>query len=310
MSLRVWEMRCFFVYNPVSGKGKIVKNLDYIVSRLKEKYDEVETYATKCAGDMERAARDAVGKYDAIVFSGGDGSFNEVVQGVGGSDIQPELGYIPCGTVNDIAHTLGIPRRIKSAVDTIVTGVNEMVDCMQINDRYAMYVVAAGAFTSASYTTPQKKKKQIGRIAYGLEGIKKNMKFNVFDLKIKSGEDVLTTSGVLVLLMNGRYVAGMRANNRSSIQDGKLELAVIKQKKNPDFLKKIRAFIALIHLFLRGYSVKEKQIYRLEGSEFEIDTPENVVWNFDGEKGLCGKVSVRVLPKKINVIVPKHSKNI
>ena len=98
-------MNCIFIYNPVGGIGKIAKKLDLIVSELKHKYDEVEVYATKCAGDMARMARESVGKYNAIVFAGGDGSFNEVVEGIGGLDNLPELGYIPSGTVNDIAHT-------------------------------------------------------------------------------------------------------------------------------------------------------------------------------------------------------------
>lgn len=303
-------MRCFFVFNPVSGKGKIAKKLDYIVRKLKEKYDVVDVYATKGAGDMERAAREAAGRYDAIVFSGGDGSFNEIMQGIGDAEHPPELGYIPSGTVNDIAHTLGIPKGIRGAVKTVLTGDNVLLDCMKINDRYAMYVVAAGAFTSASYTTPQTKKKQIGRIAYGIEGIKKNMRFDVFDVSVKSGGNWVKTDSVFISLMNGRYVAGMKINRDSSITDGRIELAVIRQQKNPNFFKKIRAFLALAHLFLFGYKVKEKQILRFTGSEFEIETEESVVWNFDGEKGLSGNVKVCVLPKKINMIVPKGSKNI
>lgn len=303
-------MRCYFIYNPVSGKGKIVKKLDYIVGKLKEKYDTVDVYATKEPGDMERAARDAAEKYDAIVFSGGDGSFNEVVRGIGDAQKQPELGYIPSGTVNDIAHTLRIPKGVRRALKVILTGENTLLDCMKVNDRYAMYVVATGAFTSASYTTPQASKRQMGRFAYGLEGIKKNLRFDVFDVCVHCGEEKLETDSIFVILMNGRYVAGLKLNKRASIADGKIELAVIKQKKNPNFFKKIRAFLALAHLFLFGYRVHEKQIVRLSGSEFEIEASENVVWNFDGEKGVRGRVKVSVLPKKINMIVPKGTKNI
>ncbi len=303
-------MRCFFIYNPVSGRGKIVKKLSYIVSRLQEKYDTVDVYATKEKGDMERAARDAAGKYDAIIFSGGDGSFNEIVQGIGDSPVQPELGYIPSGTVNDIAHTLGIPKGVRRALKVILTGKNELLDCMKVNDRFAMYVVAAGAFVSASYTTPQSSKKQMGRLAYGLEGIRRNLKFDVFDVKVKSGEEEYASDSIFVMLMNGRYVAGMKLNKHASIADGQIELALIKQKKHPNLFKKIRAFLALAHLFIFGYKVREKQIVRFSGSKFEIWTSDDVVWNFDGEKGVSGKVEVSVLPKKINMIIPKGAKNI
>ena len=303
-------MRCFFVYNPVSGRGKIHKKLDYIVRKLESKYDYVEVYATKGVGDMERAVREAANKFDAIVFSGGDGSFNEVLQGIGDSACPPELGYIPSGTVNDIAHTLGIPKRVRGAIKVILTGDNALLDCMKINDRYAMYVVAAGAFTSATYTTPQSQKHQVGRIAYGIEGLRKNMRFDVFDVCIRTEKEEVKTDSVFVILMNGRYVAGIKLNKKGSLTDGKVEVALIRQKKDPNFFKKIRAFLALAHLFIFGYKVREKQITRLQGSSFEIEADEDVVWNFDGEKGVSGCVKIEVLPKKINMIVPKGNKNI
>ena len=85
-------MKCVFIYNPVSGKGKIEKKLNYIIKKLKEKYNEVEVRATQAPGDMTRFAQEAIGQVDAIIFSGGDGSFNEVLQGVAGVENMPELG--------------------------------------------------------------------------------------------------------------------------------------------------------------------------------------------------------------------------
>ncbi len=303
-------MNCIFIYNPVSGKGRIRKRIKYVVDKLREKYEIVDVYETRACGDMTAAAREAAKKYDAIVFSGGDGSFNEVLQGVASAEIMPELGYIPSGTVNDIAHSLHIPKNIRRALKVILGGENVMLDCVKVNERYAMYVVAAGAFTSATYTTPQSQKKLIGRMAYGLEGIKKNMRFDVFPVEVRNGNETVNTQSVFVLLMNGRYVAGMHINKKGSFADGKLEIALVKQTKNPTFLKRIRAYIALARLFLFGYKFKEKQIVRFEGSEFEIFVPENVIWNFDGEKGISGNVKIQVLPKKINMIVPKGLKNI
>lgn len=301
-------MRCLFLYNPVSGRGKISKKLDRIVRALERKYDSVDTYATKSPGDMARAAAEAAEKYDALVFSGGDGSFNEVVQGVAGASRMPELGYLPSGTVNDIAHSLGIPKNIDRALKVILTGDNVMLDCMKINDRYAMYIVAAGAFTSATYTAPQELKHHIGRIAYGVEGLRKNMDFEVFNVDIRSGAARERTDCVFVALLNGRYVAGLRLNRRGSMADGKIEAAVIRQRKRPNFFQKMRAYLSLASLFLFGYGVRERSITRIEGSHFEIDAGDSVVWNFDGEKGISGKVVIDVLPKKIDMLVPKGRK--
>ena len=199
-------MKCLFVYNPVSGRGRTGKRLSKIVRALRERYGDVCVAATSERGDMTRIVRASAPLFDAIVFSGGDGTFNEALQGVCESGCSPELGYIPSGTVNDVAHSLGIPKRLRGALRVIRTGRPAALDCMKINDRYAMYIVAAGAFTSAPYTTPQSLKKQMGFIAYGIEGLKKNLRFDVFGVTLSDGRRTVRTDSVFVVLMNGRYV--------------------------------------------------------------------------------------------------------
>ena len=303
-------MNCIFIYNPVSGRGKIHKKLNFITKNLREKYDDVTVYATQYSGDMTRAAREAVGKYDAIIFSGGDGSFNEVLQGIADFENLPELGYIPSGTVNDIARTLKIPRNIKKALQIIKTGRNEMLDCMKVNDSYAMYVVAAGAFTSATYNTPQTDKNNVGKLAYYVEGIKHNFNFDFFDIDCKSEKKHM--NGMLILFINSRYVSGFKVNELASLQDGKIEATVIQEeKKAKGIFKKFISLLVMAILFLFGRRrVKNTSLIHLEGTSFDVDVADEVVWNFDGEKGCNGRIHVEVVPKKINVIVPDSLKQV
>lgn len=303
-------MNCIFIYNPVSGRGKIARCLPRIVQALRERYEFVDVYASEGQGDMVRAAQSAAERYDAIIFSGGDGSFNEVVQGVCASGRSPELGYIPGGTVNDVAHSLGIPKRLGGALSVITGGRRAPLDCMRIGSRYAMYIVAAGAFTSAPYTTPQWQKKQLGRIAYGIEGLKKNLNFDVFGVRVEGENAVIEEDSVFVMFLNGKYVAGMPLNRGGSMQDGKIEAVLIRQRKNPDFLHRVRAFLALANLFLFGTRVRESQLVRLEGKRFTVQTRSDVVWNFDGEMGTPGRVTVEVLPGRLQMLVPRKKKNI
>ena len=307
-------MKCIFIYNPVSGNGKIAKKLDVIVNGLKEKYDVVDTYATKCSGDMTVKAREFATEYDAIVFSGGDGSFNEVLQGIGGLEKVPELGYIPSGTVNDIAHTLKIPKNIKKALKIITTGRLENLDCMLVNgERYVMYVVAAGAFTSATYTTPQTSKNHVGKIAYWFEGVKRNLKFQVFDVCCQNATECNHTHSVLISVMNSRFVAGFGLNKKASLQDGKIEVAIVPQKERPNFFSKIGGFFSVAKLFLFGYKKKKKPTKSLisaEGNSFDIEVGDDVVWNFDGEKGISGRIHIEVVPGKVRMIVPNKLKQI
>ena len=300
-------MNCIFIYNPVGGKGKIANKKDYIVKELQEKFDEVEVYATKCAGDMTRVAREAVGKYDAIIFAGGDGSFNEVLQGIADFEELPILGYIPSGTVNDVAHTLGLPTNLKKALKTIKTGVVEKIDCMKVDDKYAVYVVAAGAFTSATYNAPQIQKNQVGRIAYGLEGVRHNLKFQAFDVSCAGESETFETNEcVLITFMNSKYVGGFKMNKRADVQDGKIEVAIVQRnKKKPNFFKKASAYLAIAGLFLFGYHWRLRNTMRMSGSSFDVNVGDDIIWNVDGEKGKQGNIHIEVIPAKIKIIVPE-----
>ena len=266
--------------------------------------------ATQAPGDMTRFAQEAIGQVDAIIFSGGDGSFNEVLQGVAGVENMPELGYIPSGTVNDIARTLKIPKDIRKALKVITTGRNELLDCMKANDRYAMYVIAAGAFTRATYSTSQKQKNQMGKIAYFLEGATRELNFDTFNIDCKNKSADEHTSCVFVSFMNSCSVAGFRLNKCADLQDGKIEVAIVSQKKNPSVWRKIFAVFSVFKLFLFGYKAKNKVLIRLEGSEFDVDVGEDIVWNFDGEKGISGKIHIEVVPKRVNMLVSKKLKKI
>lgn len=305
-------MKCIFIYNPKSGKGKIQKKLPYIQARLHEKYETVDVYATKEAGDLTEKIRSVANDYDCIVFSGGDGTFNEVLQGIGEREDLPLLGYIPGGTANDVAHSLKIPRKsLRGALNVILSGKRELLDCMRINgEQYAMYSVSAGAFTSATYTTPQKKKKRFGWLAYGVEGLKKNLPFQVFPVEVISGEKTISTDCVFALAVNGKCVAGVRMNPQGSMTDGKMECAVVKQRSHPNFFQRIRAFFSLIGLFLFGYRAKSKNVTKASGEKLVFNVADDVVWNFDGEKGVTGKIEIEVLKGKVPLLVPKNNKNI
>lgn len=300
-------MRCLFLYNPNSGKGKISRKLDRIVNRLRLRYDEVTVCATKSGKDMEERARKGADFYDVIVFSGGDGTFHNVLQGIGDRDVQ--LGYIPSGTVNDVARSLGIPRGLKGALDVIVNGNAERLDCMRVNGvSYAMYIAAAGAFTGVTYGTPQEKKRKFGKAAYAVEGLKNEFDFQSFPVCAQCGGKIIKTQGVLIFIMNGRTVAGFPVNRQASMRDGVLETAVIKQAGRVGFFGKISACLSIAHLFLFGYKIKKRDIECLRGERVLIETREDVLWDFDGEKGCRGNVVIEVLPRRVKLFVPKNKK--
>lgn len=305
-------MKCIFLYNPHGGKGKIVKKIPYIIKKLRRNYETVDVYASRAPGDFTQKVRSFAADYDCIVFAGGDGTFHEVLQGIGDMEKVPLLGYIPSGTVNDVAHSLGIPRTsLRRALNVILDGRQEYLDCMLVNGaHYVMYSVSAGAFTSASYTTPQKNKRNMGALAYGLEGVRKNLLFRVFPIRAETADAKLETECVFALVMNGKCVAGLRMNPGGSMNDGLLEGVVIRQKKDPTFFNRMRALFTVAKLFLFGYRFRQNNIVHFPNETVRLEVPEDVVWNFDGERGVSGNIEVTVVPQKVLLIVPKRAKRV
>lgn len=297
-------MKCLFLYNPNSGKGKLLKKLPYIERRLKERFEEVVCCATKSAEDLEKQAREGAERFDAVIFSGGDGTFHHVLEGIGEREVT--LGYLPSGTVNDVARSLKIPRTVRGALKVILKGEPQNLDCMEVNgSQYAMYIAAAGAFTRATYATPQNKKRLFGALAYAVEAVLHDLKLQVFPLKIECGVQTLETHAVLILVMNGTSVAGFPLNRKGSMTDGKLEIAVIRQVKRPNFFQKIGALFSVASLFVFGCKIKKRDVAFFSGEEVRIRTSEDVVWDFDGEEGIKGNVTVKACPERITLFVPK-----
>lgn len=300
------SVRCLFLYNPNSGKGKIAKKLPLIERKLKERFGEVICRATKSGEDLEQQARAGAEEFDAVVFSGGDGTFHHVLQGIGERNVL--LGYLPSGTANDVAKSLGIPKRLKGALKVIEKGRAEAVDCMKVNgSHYAMYIAAAGAFTCVTYDTPQREKRLLGKAAYILEGFK-NMDYEPFPLTVTCGGKTVSTRAAIVFVLNGRFVAGFPMNKRASVQDGVLEVVILEQSKPTRCFSRFRTLCLLAHLFLLGKNRKKKGVTVLQGERVEIVTGEDVLWDFDGEKGMKGNVEIAVLPRRITMIVPKNKK--
>lgn len=300
-------MRCLFLYNPNSGRGKIQKKLPLIERMLKSCYDEVELYATKSAEDLQNKAAEGAESCDAVVFSGGDGTFNLVLGGIGERKVN--LGYVPSGTINDVARSLKISKNIKKALKVVVGGRVEKLDCMQVNQKdYAMYVVAAGAFTEATYSTPQIQKKRFGKLGYVFECLKKHRRFNSFSIEIVCDERRESTRAILVLIMNGKSVAGFPVNKNGSMQDGRMEIAVLREREDLNFWGRMRAFFEIADLILFGSKCKSGRLLRLNGDCVRIRTEEHVVWDLDGEKGNSGNIEIRLLPKKVAMFVPKNKK--
>lgn len=297
--------KCLFVYNPISGKGKVAKKEDYILNKLKEKF-EVELVRSQYAGHMGEVIRERGSDFDVIVGAGGDGSLNEIVDAVMSLEKRPRIGYIPAGTVNDVAHSLYIPRKIEKAVDNILNGEPFSHDVMKVNDKYGIYVCCSGLFTESSYSTDQAKKKKMGKLAYALHGIKKVFSTPAVKLKLSYEGGEIEGKYAIMLIINSRYVSGMKMNKTAVLNDGVVDVLLVESKNE---IVNLGAVERVLMLFARGVSHNlKKGVHHLVLDKFKIQTAESTVINLDGEKIGAGSFECQVIRQGVNIIVPLKEK--
>lgn len=291
-------MNCLVIYNPNSGKEKQAKNIEYISSRLHEKYEVVDVCATQHARHATEIASQACEKYDLIVAMGGDGTLSEVINGLAGKKKKCHLGYIPRGTVNDVAHSLKIPCNVKKGVDVILNGKVVSHDLFKANDKYGIYVCCAGLFTETSYSTKQSAKKKVGKIAYVFHGVKKVFSTDSMDLKLSFDGGEISGRFAFMLILNSRSVGGFPINRSATLDDGMVDIVLIREKH-----KKIgcMGIYKVFSLFLKGVRY---QGIRLKLDKFTVEAANDVDINIDGEKVFAGSFDFEVLPNDIYIIVP------
>ena len=167
------EKKLVFIFNPKAGKGKIKTSLMDIVDIFNKGGYEVIIRATQAPKDAYEQVKKYADKVDLIVCSGGDGTLDEVVTGITEVGSKVPVGYIPAGSTNDFANSLGIPKNMKAAAETVVDGRLFACDIGAFNDDTFVYIAAFGLFTDVSYETKQEYKNVLGHMAYILEGMKR-----------------------------------------------------------------------------------------------------------------------------------------
>lgn len=293
-------MKCIFIYNPKSGKGKIAAHLNYIITELNKKFEQVDIHETISGEDAIKCAKESCALYDVIIFSGGDGTFNDITCGVASQEKRPILGYIPSGTVNDIARNLKIPRNIKRAIKIILEGETVKHDVGLINDTYFMYVVAIGTFTGVSYRTKHDTKKMFGRLAYAFDGLKDLLNPSLSRITLKTESGIIIQESPLVLVLNSISVGGIPFNKNGHLNDGKFDVLLVKKDLT-------RGLFNIAKLFIMGLLKirRKKYVTHVKASSIDIILKNDPIWCVDGEEGPRGSVHIQNLHNHLTIYIPK-----
>ena len=273
--------RARIIYNPSSGRELFRKELPIVLERFERAGYETSAHATTGDGDATEAAKIAVKRrYDLVVIAGGDGTINEVVQGIAGEEYRPKIGIIPTGTTNDFARALAIPRDIQKAVDIILLENNEkFLDIGKVSNHYFINIAGGGDLTELTYDVPIKMKSAIGQLAYYIKGIEMLPSLKPVSTKIEYDDNVFEGDIMLFLVANTNSVGGFeKLAPDALIDDGYFDLLILKKTNLGEFLRIATAGI-------RGTHIEDENIIYTQAKRIKITPKQKMLLNVDGEYG-------------------------
>ena len=273
-------MKLLFVFNPRSGKGLIREHLVDIVDVMVKAGYEVTIYTTQAQGDAIKKIKEEAKNYDRVVCSGGDGTLDEVVTGMQQSEVNIPIGYIPAGSTNDFANSLGIPKDMVEAARVAVGDKPFPCDVGYFNGDTFVYVAAFGIFTEVSYKTPQQLKNVLGHAAYILEGAKQLHDIPSFTMQVEHDGEVFQDKFIFGMVTNSISVGGFKGMTGDDVKldDGVFEVTLIKSPRNPIELNRILAS-------LTNLIDDTDLIYTFKTNDLHIISKDKVAWTLDGEFG-------------------------
>lgn len=296
--------RARIIYNPTSGKEMFKRALPDVLIKLEKAEYETSAYATERAGDATKEAERALEQeYDLLIVAGGDGTLNEVVNGIAEQPNRPKLGIIPMGTVNDFGRALHLPSNIMKAVDVIVNGHTTQVDIGKMNSRYFINLAAGGKLTEVSYETPSKLKSIVGPFAYYIKGFEMLPQMKAVDIRIEYDDEIFQGEALLFLLGLTNSMAGFeKLVPDAKLDDGYFTLIIV-EKANLAELGHIMTLAS------RGEHTKHPKVIYKKAKSVSISSFANMQLNVDGEYG--GKLPGNFLnlERHIEVFTPDDIHN-
>lgn len=294
-----------FVFNPRSGreqiKGQLVGILDIFT---KEGYD-IHIHVTQSPLDCMEWVKNHGSDMDLIVCSGGDGTLNETIAGMMDMGHCPLLGYIPAGSTNDFATSLGLARQMKESAAEIVRGFPYSIDIGKFcNERYFVYIAGFGAFTEVSYLTPQDKKNWLGHNAYMIEGVKSLAGLRPRHMRVEWEDQVLEEDFVFGMVTNTISVGGFKGlvNQSVALDDGVFEVLLIRMPRTPVDLTSI-----FNYMFLK--EEPNEYVYKFKAKSIRMTSETPVDWVLDGEfGGSRTEVTIENLQQKIQILCKNKNK--
>lgn len=290
-------MKTAFIINPVAGRSKTAKVWEDIKSNSIVIETEGKPFFTDGPGDAEKLARDLPKEgYRRLIVFGGDGTVNEVINGMELGSTQ--LGIIPTGTGNDFCRMLGISNKPGEAVKQLFQGKTKIVDIGKINDRRFLNTLGVGFDAEVARTANEEYQNLSGTMAYLGALIKVLKEYKNEEMIIETETATIKGKMLLAAVGNGSYIGGgMKLIPQAKIDDGKFHLCLIGDASKPDVLMNVSKIFSGKHL-------SHPKVSSFTASKITIKTTYPLTVQTDGE--ILGKTPVKaeVIPGALEILIP------
>ena len=291
------------LYNPTAGKrGKSRKFIERLVYLLSQQGENVRVYPSKAKGDLTKFfdSFDPEG-CKAVFVLGGDGTINEVVNGMMNNGVDVPVFVCPVGTANDFAYYLGIKPDARKCVGIFNAGKIGGIDIGLANDRYFINICGAGLFMNSTMEFDPAKKAKWGKLAYYVKGVSMVKLLKHYRLRVVSEEREVEDDFFFFIAMNGVSTGGLKKIACDAVaDDGLLDFVGIKYIK-------FRSVVPLFFKLLLGHHLRNKNVVYFRTKRLYVEAV-NRDWVFghadiDGQHGPDLPLDISIKPKALRFFI-------
>lgn len=294
------DQRFAVIVNPKAAGGKAIKKLPEISAVASSISPEHLLHVTSSIEDAHLRAREFASMgIKRIVAVGGDGTFNEVANGILASGYRTELGVVPAGTGCDLPRTLGVPKSIRDSLTFALTSSAHPMDVglakTSTTERHFLNVAGLG-FDAKVADRAQRKKLLSGKKAYMAALAQSLTDFGYIDVQIEVNGRQIDTKAVFVSIANARYLAGgFHFAPMAKVNDGMLDLAIIDDISLPGFIKAVPSVA-------RGKHLSNPHWSHYTTTKVRVSSATSALVQLDGEIAGTTPAEFSIVPGALDIV--------
>ena len=301
-------MRSSLIVNPTSGPWDIRREIPTVLKHLEGHGWHTTLHETLQAGEATELAREARDEgLDAVFVAGGDGTINEVINGLAESSVA--LGVLPGGTGNVWAKELGLPTRsplhwspLAESVRALVPGTIRRIDLGRVNDRYFLQWAGLGLDAEVAYTMEPRTRTQrrLGALGYIVAGVVTARTMGGTRTRILIDEELIYRRTILIVISNSQLYGGkVRIATDARLDDGLLDVNIFSGSGFSSVMRAVMGVVTGLHVYDPRHSF-------YQGHSIEIETDKPMAIHVDGEPFGTTPMVCEVVPRALSVLIPRQ----